>query len=217
MAVKKERVKVDKKILFLISILVLIFLIGCTKTIIVPPAGEEEEQEEEIIEVEEEQEEVEEEQEEIIEEEEAELEEEKPTIECYDDWQCGAVVYGEKYCFQGDSYVLYNGSICKNSGTPESYCIRVKSDKLFRHCSSGRGEVCFNGECMNKFDVECNDTDGGKEYFLQGEVLDTNLTQAMDYCSGTWLIEYFCEKSDFKGKERVHCEHGCEEGACIED
>ena len=79
---------------------------------------------------------------------------------------------------------------------------------------------CLDGVCVES-SVNCFDSDGGKSYFIKGEVtgpgLDASTSAGFDYCNGDDLFEKYCE-DDALGvpPEKYSCPNGCSDGACIE-
>lgn len=80
---------------------------------------------------------------------------------------------------------------------------------------------CIEGDCV-KYDPVCVDSDGGLNYYLDGDVGDAILIASedspnYDLCVGDDLREMFCN-SDGRGEPRLYtCHGGCEDGACIQN
>ena len=71
--------------------------------------------------------------------------------------------------------------------------------------------------------VTCTDSDGGKNYNIKGNTLSSpGGGNVWDYCSGTYVTEYFCSLNIVNGVsyntihgESYKCLNGCSNGACI--
>jgi len=80
-------------------------------------------------------------------------------------------------------------------------------------------------DCEESPVIECNDNDGGKDYYVKGVVTAPNYpTPQEDSCcmqcntapsyGGLWVSEYYCK--DIQGTRDIHrCEFGCEDGICL--
>ncbi len=71
--------------------------------------------------------------------------------------------------------------------------------------------------------ITCTDSDGGKNYTMKGNTVSISSNgvpgNANDYCSGNYVIEYFCMPvvggNSVVGGETYNCPNGCSNGACI--
>ena len=71
----------------------------------------------------------------------------------------------------------------------------------------------FTGKAISPF--ECIDSDGGQNYYVQGDVENGPAITGADYCyNENQLKEYYCENTDLK-VEVYDCPEGCEDGVCI--
>ena len=74
----------------------------------------------------------------------------------------------------------------------------------------------------------CADSDGGKNYNIKGNALSgpigssTPSGNTTDYCSGAYVVEYFCSSNVVSGMtyntihgETYKCPNGCSNGVCI--
>ena len=145
-----------------------------------------------------------------------------------------------KVTYNGQTYTDYcSGSqvfeyTCEND-VQAPYTIIMKG--LWYQCSNG----CSNGACVQSTNVTqtCTDTDGGRNYDVQGTINDpthyTNPSTRTDYClkdspndnalnyiTGSpvnYLIEMYCNSTNNKiiGMSEIHlCPNGCSNGACVQ-
>jgi len=71
--------------------------------------------------------------------------------------------------------------------------------------------------CPTDCKIGCTDSDGGKNYYVQGYMIDSNGKKVTEQCrSDGRLGEYYCS-SDGIGStyEAYTCPNGCQDGACI--
>ncbi|MBW2996229.1 hypothetical protein KY332_02905 [Candidatus Woesearchaeota archaeon] len=114
---------------------------------------------------------------------------------------------------EGESYIL-------NDGTEIKILTLIENDIPLMDV------VTF---CFMKAEGICTDTDDGKDYYKKGEFsgfwqgeLITNTDSCVDALDETgddvyssdYLGEGYCENGELK-VERIVCEYGCEDGACI--
>lgn len=66
-----------------------------------------------------------------------------------------------------------------------------------------------NGSCV----VPCDDSDSGRNIFVQGVVTVNNSAKYTDQCSNTVLTEWRCENGIAKS-EQITCAYGCANGIC---
>src|SRR3989344_1568892 len=118
--------------------------------------------------------------------------------------------YNVDYCFFGN--VIH-----------EYYCDASNTARLIANttCSSLGNYYCSNGACVLNQTATCTDTDGGKNYYVKGTLVNGNNT-AVDYCSGAnanGLIEFYCNGSSFIQDFLPSCtslgNYMCQNGACI--
>lgn len=89
-------------------------------------------------------------------------------------------------------------------------------------------EFVFKG----KETKNCEDSDGGKDYYTQGKILTSGLigsgegSDGEDYCldddsklsnQGTYLVEWYCCEGYCADNENYKCPNGCKDGACIDE
>lgn len=113
----------------------------------------------------------------------------------------------------------------------------------WNYCNGARELYEYEAEGTNYFDdydlisntgCGCTDTDGGMNYFEQGQVLSETVglqdistyqygyrcrafsdcdVAGMDYCTGNTITEFYCD-SNGCGNLTVECPYGCSSGAC---
>jgi len=70
---------------------------------------------------------------------------------------------------------------------------------------------------------ECEDSDGGKNYYVKGTVeglLDGELNKRTDHCGGInseLLEEFYCDEGNIEVIHAYKCPNGCSDGACISE
>jgi len=81
------------------------------------------------------------------------------------------------------------------------------NDTIDNNCNGEVNEGCAS--------TACTDTDGGKNYYVKGEVYySVQDFSATDWCREDYILEYYCEGDRYK--EFVYkCPNGCKDGACI--
>ncbi|MBI5227609.1 hypothetical protein HY988_03410 [Candidatus Micrarchaeota archaeon] len=75
--------------------------------------------------------------------------------------------------------------------------------------------VTYEGEC-NSFEKTCSDSDGGRDIFAKGSVVDSDGVH-QDKCEGSSsIVEYYCSLTVAK-PETIKCpdDYECSDGACI--
>jgi len=64
----------------------------------------------------------------------------------------------------------------------------------------------------------CKDSDGGKDFYVQGAIKQGDVVKGTDYCtSDTRLKEYYCLTNTSTLHYYYECEYKCEDGACVEE
>ncbi|MFH1521192.1 MAG: hypothetical protein ABID61_06105 [Candidatus Micrarchaeota archaeon] len=115
---------------------------------------------------------------------------------------------------------------CLNEETIEEYSCgtdgSIQTD--YYNCSFG----CASGRCnidLQSFPtvpfsiayipiiITCNDTDGGKDYYEKGTVINSTAT-GTDYCRGIILTERYCKTDKSIGLDTHVCPNGCTDGRC---
>lgn len=126
-------------------------------------------------------------------------------------------VLNEKYCSGDNSveklYTCPNG--CEDGACIEGDCevecrnIGSKSEGWYDSCS---GDLIEYANCGGS---QCTDTDGGKDYYVQGVVSSPENSYESDFCHVGVLTEYFCG-DDTTQSEEFKCPYGCSDdfGAC---
>ena len=77
----------------------------------------------------------------------------------------------------------------------------------------------MTGQIVGGVPKGCIDSDGGKDYFVKGEIHYNNRDVSYeDYCtfSGKKVNEYYCHSDNQIKSLREECENGCVDGVCIE-
>ncbi len=113
----------------------------------------------------------------------------------------------EKLCENG----CINGSCNTHTECQNQKCVSV-SGTGSNSCTFGNDSTCSGGNGT------CTDTDGGKDYFVRGEVNAFSATgnrKVSDSCSGNYLTEEYCEGGIAKTEANHWCADGCSNGACI--
>ncbi len=123
---------------------------------------------------------------------------------------------------------IENGS----SDTITGVDIQVLSiDKDSEGTNEGSAEVLLDIP-EDVCELTCSDTDGGKDYYVKGTVIDANDQKGTDFCwnydfqnygscegneSGCVLVEHYCTKNESIGKEKYDCPYGCYDGICVKE
>ena len=103
----------------------------------------------------------------------------------------------------------------------EAYC--SESNTVLREnyiCPNG----CDDGACI----PYCDDSDGGKDYYIKGKAerfgeVTEGYSSLEDFCAGgggadiRMLAEAYCTDEEFVYRENYICPNGCDDGACIEE
>ena len=76
----------------------------------------------------------------------------------------------------------------------EYFCNNSRLNFASRNCISGT--TCYDGACLSNVYFRCYDSDNGKNLTMQGTANETFrdalIGEATDYCSGTRILEYYC-------------------------
>lgn len=128
-----------------------------------------------------------------------------------------------EYCLPGESTCQYNETC-----TPSWKCYNVtyKGYQLadcswinISFCEFG----CENGKCLTNPNYTCTDTDGGFNLIEKGTTTlyrdGSKIKEETDYCTDTYLTEYFCGDSDIES-ETIACSGWakyCYEGRCTNE
>ena len=117
----------------------------------------------------------------------------------------GTVIEGEN---------IYIDSCASDGKTlKEYYCENGKAAFEEYMCEGS----CVGGMCEPPEDGtrKCSDTDGGKEYYESGIVLDVNQNMYFDACGGDNLLkEYYCTSTGEAEMATFTCPNGCVAGEC---
>ncbi|MEM5812461.1 MAG: hypothetical protein QW286_01965, partial [Candidatus Aenigmatarchaeota archaeon] len=120
-----------------------------------------------------------------------------------------------------DTMIVQNG-VCVETGmvagSPIGTCIRC-GDGI---CSQLENVCNCPQDCQQ---LICNDSDGGKDYYVKGTTYGVLYTTASlenyyktytDNCSPETgsLIEYYCSNNGYVFNEWYKCPNGCVDGAC---
>jgi hypothetical protein len=62
---------------------------------------------------------------------------------------------------------------------------------------------------------KCEDSDGGRNYWVKGTVNTKSVNNIVDSCSGNTVIENSCSSVQTISTEYYTCPDGCKDGACI--
>jgi len=126
-----------------------------------------------------------------------------------------------------DSFGAQGDDECLDRVTlSEKYC-SAKPDCFAKSYDCPHG--CSNGACITEapqpnVTVNCNDTDGGINYFTKGSVsgnigsaYPAGLETYTDYCTSDnqSLIERYCTDDYTNFTTHYPCEYGCSDGACL--
>jgi len=138
------------------------------------------------------------------------------SVRCSKDSECGSDVISEPYCFQGNAVAPVTKMKCIYPGTIKSYCTKEKTE-LTTLCDRDE-ETCRKGKCLVVADLPCSDSDGGKNYYKRGEIVDALFESHSDDCEDDVLTEWYCS-NDGKGFARsieYTCPERCVTGACVD-
>jgi hypothetical protein len=123
------------------------------------------------------------------------------------------------YCFD---YKQLNEAFCMSDGRLGAHSI---------NCPNG----CKDGTCVKQVQT-CTDSDGGKNYYVKGNVISADHPSSYDTCrnvyknaggslqsdpvesctgSNCYVQELYCLSNNNLGYEEVPCPNGCKDGACI--
>lgn len=132
----------------------------------------------------------------------------------------------------------YTGEIFKSLTGKETTCIPKTCEEIGYECDAaddGCGgdiicgtcppdQICGpDHKCVAPIKDICEDTDGGKDYFVKGIVFiypegtsKESGASISDGCNGNFLTERYCNPDGSFGFETYTCAKGCEDGVCLE-
>jgi hypothetical protein len=171
--------------------------------------------------------------------------------ECNEDEDCvptniiNCVKEGEKgSMFDGDP----NNDVCceglvkvRDSYPYNTGCATSRSGFICTNCGDGKCGLSENvcncpEDCEGQEEYTCTDSDGGKNYYVNGTVkgkadedyedkYDVETREFVDLCSGSayisesehygLLFEGYCDENGIVQVENYYCPNGCEDGACV--
>lgn len=101
------------------------------------------------------------------------------------------------------------------SGLVEYYCRDGNIQSETYSCPSGYS--CTNGRCTSTGgSSSCTDTDGGTNYAVRGVVRTADGSSGTDTCSGTRLVEYYCDGNTRRSAEYTPLSsERCVDGAIV--
>ncbi len=146
-----------------------------------------------------------------------------PDVRCYNNSECGLLTVTDKFCKLGAAYRKVKKSTCIKPGTKDSYCSDTQGDELIKLCDS-QLDRCIKGECKEIASIPCDDSDGSKDGFTKGRVVDATGRVYEDECKDkNNVLEAFCEFRYFAAgtiaqlgaHEKIFCRNGCKDGACL--
>jgi hypothetical protein len=119
------------------------------------------------------------------------------------------------YCSSGCKCDDGQGDCDRDADCNTGYCAQ--------NVGSEYGQVSSMDVCEEKPTLTCTDSDGGKDYYQKGTVIENEKTYT-DYCQGAfYLKEYFCLPYSSTGlggagEEDVICPNSgsCIDGACVD-
>lgn len=132
-----------------------------------------------------------------------------PEIKCNNDNDCGGRVVMQRNCFQGNVQGTATENRCVNPGRTNSYCTSEIKTGVLEECQ--KEQFCRQGECRNY--ENCQDSDGGINFTVKGEVLQDDGSVFEDYCKdGSHIKEYYCASDNRAFSKEEVCD--CSKGAC---
>jgi hypothetical protein len=100
----------------------------------------------------------------------------------------------------------------------------ISVEGYYQDCPSGY--TCSDGACITDQTEICTDSDGGKDYYVQGTASGI-YGSGTDFCYGekypssnqkNYVQEYFCDPNNpWSASTGYNCPNGCSNGACIKD
>ncbi|MCK5149759.1 S8 family serine peptidase [Candidatus Pacearchaeota archaeon] len=134
-------------------------------------------------------------------------------------------------------YCIYNpeisgsGSIISDRDREVFSCEGEDCYVMEYHCKSSlsdahKGYICPNGcndgacigESLNNVtNVTCIDSDGGKNYYVDGKTCVEDNCKYDQCIDSIYLSEYYCQNGNDRGDELFKCSNGCSNGACVSD
>ena len=117
---------------------------------------------------------------------------------------------------------------CQRTGCPEYSCMKATCESsgscsyAYAGCINNDG-CCTPGcnqnndnDCAASVPVTCTDTDGGINYYIQGDSTDSTRTLIEGCVAGTQNVrEFYCGTDGRIYNEDYTCPNGCKDGACI--
>lgn len=110
----------------------------------------------------------------------------------------------------------YGGNLCKqNQEIISVYGDTVDTVEFCLYTGNSQADCNdYAPECLNP--TSCYDSEDGIDQFHKGTV-STGAFDNTDYCKSVYqLLEYYCD-SNIRNELTLNCEHGCEDGACLEE
>jgi hypothetical protein len=139
---------------------------------------------------------------------------------CYSDWSCSdsdGGTWNEIYD-KGTVYFNYHSytDYCRDDDTIVEYsCSGTSFSQYSMDCPSNY--ECSSGRCVRDHHNDCDDDDGGKDYYDKGTV-ELDDIERTDYCSSSrTLIEYYCDGDDDYDRKTYTCPYSCSNGRCVSD
>ncbi len=105
---------------------------------------------------------------------------------------------------------------CIGKDVREVYCDDVELRYTYYNCPNG----CKNGAC-----IKCTDSDGGKNYYVKGYIINEEGIRSDDECNpgpdttSNTLLEYYCTGNLQEPALGIkfECPYGCKDGACEQE